>query len=120
MTCENHDRTAGSQIVEAESAGVISAKEAAEVRDYHDKVQFLLSVDDFSPDELARSTTGNAPVVPDMKPDTVAIVSTHEPDSSGRKKKAKKKPAKKSDGKKAGNKRTSVKKAGKKKKKKSS
>jgi len=115
-----HSEYLGHQIVEAESAGVISAKEAAEVRDYHDKVQFLLSVDDFSPDELARSTTGNAPVVPDMKPDTVAIVSTHEPDSSGRKKKAKKKPAKKSDGKKAGNKRTSVKKAGKKKKKKSS
>ena len=80
----------------------------------------VMVVDDFSPDELARSTTGNAPVVPDMKPETVAIVSTHEPGIPGRKKKAKKKRAKKSDGKKAGNKRTSVKKAGKKKKKKSS
>ena len=48
----------GLQIEEAEKAGVISKKEAAELRDYHAKVTALLAVDDFAPEELER--TGDA------------------------------------------------------------
>ncbi len=44
----------GAQIGEAENAGVISKKEAAELRNYHDKVSALLAVDDFAPEELGR------------------------------------------------------------------
>ncbi|MBT8080634.1 MAG: acyl-CoA dehydrogenase [Gammaproteobacteria bacterium] len=44
----------GHQIDEAERAGVIDKKESAEMRSYHEKVQELLAVDDFSSDELAR------------------------------------------------------------------
>ena len=44
----------GSQIDEAAHAGVISKKEAAELREYHDKVRDLLAVDDFAPDEIGR------------------------------------------------------------------
>ncbi|MDH3440369.1 MAG: DUF1974 domain-containing protein, partial [Gammaproteobacteria bacterium] len=43
----------GHQIDEAERAEVISKKEAAALRDYHEKVEFLMSVDDFAPDEIA-------------------------------------------------------------------
>jgi acyl-CoA dehydrogenase len=93
-----HAEYLGHQIDEAESAGVISAKEAAEVRDYHDKVLHLLSVDDFSPDELGRSASANNPVVPEMKAATVAMVSNPEPPkpAARKKAKAKKKPAKQS------------------------
>jgi len=124
-----HSEYLGHQIEEAELAGVISAKEAAEVREYHDKVQFLLSVDDFSPDEIGRSGSGDAPTVPEMKAETVALVSTAEPRIAKRKSKAKskskkrpaKKPAKssakKSAKKKAVTGRTTGKKSGKKKKK---
>jgi acyl-CoA dehydrogenase len=54
----------GSQIEEAEHAGVISKKEAAELSDYHEKVTALLAVDDFAPEELSRteSITEAAPV----------------------------------------------------------
>jgi len=45
----------GAQIEEAEHAGVISKKEAAELRVYNEKVSALQAVDDFSPEELARS-----------------------------------------------------------------
>ena len=44
----------GHQIDEAASAEIINAKETRELRDYHEKVQYLLSVDDFSPEELSR------------------------------------------------------------------
>jgi acyl-CoA dehydrogenase len=45
----------GHQIDEAEKAEIFSAKEAAELRDYHEKVLYLLSVDDFSPEEIGRN-----------------------------------------------------------------
>jgi acyl-CoA dehydrogenase len=45
----------GHQIDEAERAGVINKKETAEMRAYHEKVQHLLSVDDFAPEEISRS-----------------------------------------------------------------
>jgi acyl-CoA dehydrogenase len=49
-----HPGALGGQIDEAEHAGVISKKEAAELRNYHGKVSAMLAVDDFSPEELAR------------------------------------------------------------------
>jgi acyl-CoA dehydrogenase len=48
----------GHQIDEAKSAEVISAAEAAQLRDFHDKVFALLAVDDFAPHEIGRSGTG--------------------------------------------------------------
>jgi acyl-CoA dehydrogenase len=45
----------GHQIDEAERAEIISATETRELRTFHEKTQHLLSVDDFSPEELARS-----------------------------------------------------------------
>ena len=50
----------GYQIDEAERGQVITAKEAADLRDYHAKVLHLLSVDDFDPAELSRSDTANS------------------------------------------------------------
>jgi len=44
----------GFQIDEAERAEVISAREAATLRDYHGKVLHLMSVDDFPPEALRR------------------------------------------------------------------
>jgi len=45
----------GHQIEEAASAEIISADDADAMRDYHQKVLHLLSVDDFAPDEIGRS-----------------------------------------------------------------
>ena len=45
----------GYQIDEAERAEIINNEEAAELRNYHEKVQALLSVDDFAPGEFDRS-----------------------------------------------------------------
>ena len=49
-----HPGALGGQIDEAEHAGVISKKEATELRDYNDKISALLAVDDFASEELAR------------------------------------------------------------------
>ncbi len=62
-----HPGALGGQIDEAEHAGVISKNEAAELRDYHEKVSALLAVDDFSPEELAR-----CPSTPQAAPTTTA------------------------------------------------
>mgnify|MGYP000692929933 CR=1 FL=1 len=45
----------GLQIDEALTAEVITADEAAALRDFHEKVFALLSVDDFAPEELGRA-----------------------------------------------------------------
>ena len=45
----------GLQIDEAEKAQVISKAEARSMTSYHEKVRALLAVDDFAPDELART-----------------------------------------------------------------
>ena len=45
----------GDQIGEAEKAQVISKAEARNMRAYHEKVLALLAVDDFAPEDLARS-----------------------------------------------------------------
>ncbi len=97
-----HSEYLGHQIDEAERAGVVSAKEAAEVREYHEKVQFLLSVDDFSPDELARSGGGESQVVPEMQHETVPLISMPDTDITTAEKPARKKPAQKSVQKKPG------------------
>jgi acyl-CoA dehydrogenase len=44
------------QIAAAEQAGIINADEALQLREYHDKVQNLLAVDDFAPEELTRGS----------------------------------------------------------------
>lgn len=44
----------GHQIAEAENAEVINAEEASDLREYHTKVQHLLSVDDFDTEEFRR------------------------------------------------------------------
>jgi acyl-CoA dehydrogenase len=51
----------GTQIDEAAHAGVISKQEAAELRDYHDKVRALLAVDDFAPEEIGRQKEAPRP-----------------------------------------------------------
>jgi len=111
-----HSEYLGHQIEEAGKAGVISAQEAVQMRDYHEKVQSLLSVDDFSPDELARSSAGGTPAVPEIPPGTVAMVRTPEP---GTKQKPGKKVVRKAARKKANKKKPASKKTSKKKKKKS-
>ena len=56
-----HSDYLGEQIGEAEHAGVISKKESAELRDYHEKVRAMLAVDDFAPEELGRTSAAPAP-----------------------------------------------------------
>ena len=46
----------GHQIAEAEVAEVISASEARELQNYHQKVLALMSVDDFAANEIGRNT----------------------------------------------------------------
>jgi len=85
----------GHQIDEAATAGVISKAEAKELRDYNEKVQFLMSVDDFSPDELARKTDDGEPgakVVPPMEDtDVPRVNATAETKKPAAKKKARRK-----------------------------
>jgi acyl-CoA dehydrogenase len=57
----------GQQIGEAAQAEVISKKEAAELQAYHDKVFALLSVDDFAPGDLSRTSAKPEPD-PEPKP----------------------------------------------------
>lgn len=51
----------GDQIDEASKAGVISKKEAGDLREYHDKVRALLAVDDFAPEEIGRASATPSP-----------------------------------------------------------
>lgn len=53
----------GTQIDEAEKAGVITPDEASQLRDFHARVSALMAVDDFAPEELARSGA-DAPKAP--------------------------------------------------------
>ena len=53
----------GHQIDEAARAEVISKAEADDLRDYHAKVQHLMAVDDFAPEELRRSAEAPKPTV---------------------------------------------------------
>jgi acyl-CoA dehydrogenase len=89
----------GHQIDEAEKAEIFSAKEAAELRDYHEKVLYLLSVDDFSPEEIGRnSETGkDTEVAASSSAPTVSSVVVDKAVSkpATKKKVSRKKPAKK-------------------------
>jgi len=58
----------GYQIEEAEKAGLISAAEAAQMRVYHEKVQALMAVDDFAPDEIGRSGKAMGTVTKPARP----------------------------------------------------
>jgi acyl-CoA dehydrogenase len=76
----------GLQIDEGERTEVINKKEAASLREYHEKVSALLAVDDFAPEDLIRVAT----------PKTAADRSGDKPaKKAARKKAAKKKAGKK-------------------------
>lgn len=94
----------GYQIDEAKKAEVISASEAAELSDFHDKVQHLLSVDDFAPDEIGRQPdSARDPVDSVSKPAATAGVRPVKKKNARKKaagKTAKRKPSRKKVGKK--------------------
>lgn len=54
----------GHQIDDGEKAAVISKQEAKSLRDYHEKVLALMSVDDFAADAIGRSGNITAPASP--------------------------------------------------------
>ena len=58
----------GHQIDEAESAEVITRTEAKDLRNYHEKVLSLLSVDDFAPDEIGRAGARGKAAVTEKAP----------------------------------------------------
>ncbi len=49
------------QTIEAEAQSLINAEEAAQLRDYHEKVMALIAVDDFPADEFSRASIKAAP-----------------------------------------------------------
>ncbi len=102
----------GYQIDEAAKAGIINAKETTQLREYHEKVSYLLSVDDFAPEELRRSATNSDSVAAV----NVASTSNAEVGESRQKKVTKKVGDKKAAGKKTSRKKTTAKKSNKKKK----
>jgi acyl-CoA dehydrogenase len=58
----------GDQIEDAEKAGVISRKEASDLRDYNEKVTDLLAVDDFASEDLVRTGTATVPAASTVAP----------------------------------------------------
>jgi acyl-CoA dehydrogenase len=100
----------GHQIDEAESAEINSAAETRELRAFHEKVLHLLSVDDFSPEELSRTGSLSAsPAVPVA--DAAAIPRVQKSKPKTKKAVAKKRAAaKKSSRKKVASKKKTVKK----------
>lgn len=67
----------GHQIEEAADAEIINDKETSELREYHEKTLYLLSVDDFSPDEIGRSGANeDTPVIAKMT-DTAVTRTLH-------------------------------------------
>ena len=76
----------GTQIEEAQKAGVIDSAEAEQLSDYHQKVFDLMSVDDFDPEDLCRQ--------PKAKPEPAkprAVKKTTKKAAAKRKKKVSKK-----------------------------
>ena len=100
----------GHQIDEAEGAEIISAAETRELRTFHEKVLHLLSVDDFSPEELSRTGSGSSsPAIPAA--DTAAIPRVQQSKPKTKKTAAKKRAAaKKSSRKKVASKKKTAKK----------
>jgi len=58
----------GDQIEDAEKAGVISRKEASDLRDYNEKVTDLLAVDDFASEDLVRTDTATVSAAVSVAP----------------------------------------------------
>jgi len=58
----------GDQIEDAEKAGVISRKEASDLRDYNEKVTDLLAVDDFASEDLIRADTATVSAAVSVAP----------------------------------------------------
>ena len=105
----------GHQIDEAESAEINSAAETRELRAFHEKVLFLLSVDDFSPEELSRTGLNAAgPAVPAADTAEIPRVRQTKAKSKTKKSAAKKasakKPAKRAAAKKSSRKKVTSKK----------
>jgi acyl-CoA dehydrogenase len=91
----------GHQIDEAARAGVINAKETAQLRDYHDKVSYLLSVDDFAADELSRTgANAETPAAVAVTPTASTTAGNSTKKKVGKKKTASKKAAAKKTSKK--------------------
>ena len=91
----------GHQIDEAARAGVINAKETARLRDYHDKVSYLLSVDDFAADELSRTgANAETPAAVAVTPTASTTAGNSTKKKVGKKKTASKKAAAKKTSKK--------------------
>jgi acyl-CoA dehydrogenase len=90
-----HSTYLGEQIGEAESADIISASEARQMRDYHQKVLDLLAVDDFAPEDFGRLGAADKPA--SAKSSTA---STAKPKRKAKKKTASKKAAAKKTSKK--------------------
>ena len=84
----------GDQIPEAEHAGVIGKREAAELKSYHDKVSALLAVDDFAAEDLIRPETAAAPIRKKAGKKTSKKKATAKRKVSGKKKTASKKKTK--------------------------
>ncbi len=57
----------GYQIEQAEKAEIVSKKEADRLREYHEKVQELMSVDDFDTSEIGRGTASTTAVAKTAK-----------------------------------------------------
>jgi acyl-CoA dehydrogenase len=111
----------GHQIDEAERAEIVSATETAKLRAFHEKVLDLLSVDDFAPEEMARTGSVAADTIV-SKADTTPPLPEQEPKAKTRKRKtaakkaSKKKPAKRAAAKKSSRKKVATKKKAAKKK----
>ena len=85
----------GLQIDEAANAEVITAEEASRLRGYYEKVSALMDVDDFAPEDLARSASPEpeapAPVSKAAKRKTPPRTKTAGKKTAGKKKASKKK-----------------------------
>jgi acyl-CoA dehydrogenase len=105
----------GHQIDEAESAEIIGAAETRELRDFHEKVLYLLSVDDFAPEELIRSgAKSEASAAPAVEPAPAPVIrktpAKSKPKETAAKKTSKKKPQKRAAAKKSSRKKVAARK----------
>ena len=90
----------GHQIDDAEKGDIINQKEADSLREFHQKVLDLMSVDDFAPGDIGRTSTAvpTAPAKSSAKPSTKKATTTRKATST---KKPTRKKAKSSNKKKA-------------------
>jgi acyl-CoA dehydrogenase len=110
----------GHQIDEAEGAEIINAADTRKLRAFHEKVLDLLAVDDFAPDEFARTGTIPAetdiasadvtPPLPERKPAARTTTKKAAEKKAFKKKPAKRAAKKKSNGKKIAAKKKAAKK----------